>query len=121
MTMLSRVAARNALQRFRVAADAEIRRVDHRVAAELREATEFATAARSTSSRKQLSRLTKGFIRSSPMNPDADRSLGEGHLGRFGRDTASSFEASSRMCSCISVTPMRSAGIGPSTVMTVPL
>ena len=35
-------AARDALQRFRVAPDAEIRRVHHRVAAEFGEAAEFA-------------------------------------------------------------------------------
>src|ERR1700744_4380607 len=72
-----------------------------------------------TSRRAQLSRLRNGFIRNSPIIDMSSAlsaiAISEPQHGRFHQ-----LEASSRICSCISVTPIVSTGTGPSTVRTSP-
>src|SRR3954451_24019256 len=84
-----------------------------------RKAMTWATASGS-SSRAQLWRLTKGSIRSSPMMP-----AWTGSVARCWRSDSSGLchqqRQSFRMCSCGSVTPMSLAGMGPRTVITLPL
>ena len=66
-----------------------------------------------------MSRLRNGFIRKSPIIDMSSAlsaiAISEPQHGRFHQ-----LAASSRICSCISVTPIASTGIGPSTVRTRP-
>ena len=119
MTMLRSGAPADPLQRRRVAADAEVGRIDDGPAAIF---DEMLRAPRSRPSRRaapQLSRLRNGFIRKSPIIEMSSglsaMAISEPQQGRFHQ-----LEASSRICSCISVTPIASTGIGPSTVRTMP-
>src|ERR1700722_15248412 len=72
-----------------------------------------------TSSNPQLSRLRNGFIRNSPIIETSSAlsaiAISEPQHGRFHQ-----LEASSKICSCNSVTPIASTGMGPSTVRTSP-
>src|ERR1700723_1816259 len=72
-----------------------------------------------TSSNPQLSRLRNGFIRKSPIIEMSSAlsaiAISEPQHGRFHQ-----LEASSKTCSCNSVTPIASTGMGPSTVRTSP-
>ncbi len=73
-------AARDALQRFRVAPDAEIRRVHDRVAAELRIAAEFAGREIDVE-QEAIVPADEGVHPQLADVLDADRRLGERHLG----------------------------------------